>query len=151
MTRRVIVPQPSHEQNQVIVNIAGEWYIKRADPSKHLIIKVKCPYGQVGDLLYVKETFSTYPLHYKADGYELQDGEGQWNPSLFMPKKYARIWLEITGLRAERLQEITEEDAKAEGVGYGFTMNAGWPDYGHIVDGVCELTQDSAVASYASL
>lgn len=40
---------------------------------------------------------------------------GKWKPSLFMPKEAARIWLKVTDVRVERLQEITEDGAKAEG------------------------------------
>ena len=79
-------------------------------------IPVKCPYGGVGDLLWMKETYSTHPLHYRADGYELKDGEGVWHSSMFMPRRLSRADLEIIpGLRPERLQAITEEDAIAEG------------------------------------
>lgn len=90
---------------------------------------IKCPYGQPGDLLYVKETYcpaasygphSTRPRLYKAD---LQDDRleqfkhwgNKWTPSIHMPKAAARIWLQITEVRVERLQDITEQDATAEG------------------------------------
>ena len=81
-------------------------------------ILIRCPYGQVGDRLWVRETFYTdnyrrsngLPVLYKADGHIRS-----WKPSIFMPKEYARIWLEITGIRVERLQDITPGDAKAEG------------------------------------
>jgi len=103
---------------------------------------VKCPYGQVGDQLWVRETWakvyqdwppesedSPYVIEYKADtgnvypGYwpiEEKDDEacGRWKPSIFMPRWASRITLQITGLRAERLQEITEGDAEAEGVSW---------------------------------
>lgn len=88
-----------------------------------------CPYGGPGDRLWVKETFvyrtkhnryyyrANHPVHdpYAHDG---------WRPSIFMPRKASRITLEITEVRIERLQEISEEDACAEGapmlvVGHG--------------------------------
>lgn len=71
--------------------------------------------------------------------------------SLFMPYKAARIFLKVTNIKVERLQDISNEDAIAEGVGSGFQMNAGWPDYEHIENGICTLTQDTAEMSYASL
>ena len=83
-----------------------------------------CPYGQVGDLLYVRETFYTDEemgnmVIYKADSLkDRYNYNGPWNPSIFMPKWAARIWLEITGVRAERLQGISAKDAIAEGIEY---------------------------------
>lgn len=91
------------------------------------IMTIKCPYGQVGDWLRVKETFSTHPTHYRADGYELQDGEGQWHPSIFMPRGASRITREITGIRAERLQDITPEDCILEGISPNYTVRIGLP------------------------
>ena len=83
-----------------------------------------CPYGQVGDRLWVRETLvitggrgSEY-VAYKADGYELDKGifPEKWRPSIFMPRWASRITLEITEVRVERVQEITEEDAIKEGI-----------------------------------
>jgi len=80
-------------------------------------------YGQVGDRLWVRESFilGTDPVSkvtvpvWKC-GYE-GDVTPRWRPSIHMPRKYSRITLEITGVSVERLQEISEKDAKAEGAG----------------------------------
>lgn len=82
------------------------------------------PYGNRGDRLWVRETWRERDgrIEYRAD--TLNDGppdgsadsESQnWRPSIFMPRAHSRLTLEITGVRVERLQEITEEDAQAEG------------------------------------
>lgn len=104
-------------------------------------IKTLCPHGSIGDQLWVRETFcqpsmrghlknkslrsKCNDVEYAADmGIErfplggnftprLQDFK--WRPSIFMPRWASRITLEITNVRVERLQEITEEDAIAEG------------------------------------
>lgn len=95
-------------------------------------IELKCPYGQPGDRLWVREAWwpNTFgwrvlpteevELHYKADydgkGSYFEDGTPPWKSGRFMFKKYARIWQDITNVRLERLQEISEADAIAEGV-----------------------------------
>ena len=89
------------------------------------VIDRACPVGQPGDRIYVRETFSQHPewgqLAFRADGEEFEDADGwlwkpKWQPSSQMPKKLARIWLEITGVRVETLGIISHEDALAEGV-----------------------------------
>ena len=85
------------------------------------------PY-KTGDKLWVRETFfdarkwKHAPLFsdgpdfiYRADE-DAFIGDHNWKPSLFMPKEAARIWLEVTNVRCERLQDISKEDAIAEGV-----------------------------------
>lgn len=84
----------------------------------------KAPLGQPGDRIYVRETWAQMelqpdghcPIAYMAtdDGSAIIDG--RWKPSSHMPKWAARIWLEVIGVRVERLQDISEEDALAEGV-----------------------------------
>ncbi len=87
-------------------------------------ILIKTPY-QKGDLLWTRETFAFYPdeshVIYRArEGIELAeqgiDLTGCWSSPCFMPKIHARIWLEVLDVRAEKLQEITDEDAIKEGI-----------------------------------
>lgn len=96
---------------------------------------IHCPYGQPGDRLWVKEThlawWSVNPddptgsrvfshvAAFAADGYELEPGE-RWIPSIHMRRIASRITLEITGVRVERLQDISEKDAIAEGTPAGY-------------------------------
>ena len=88
---------------------------------------IKAPY-QPGDTLYVRETWCGLPVneaghmrghtiyYYKADGELRPKGwRGTWHPSIHMPKEAARIWLKVTNVRVERLQEIAAESALAEG------------------------------------
>lgn len=86
------------------------------------------PY-QPGDILYVRETWCGLPVneaghfrghpiyYYRADGDLRPEGwRGAWHPSIHMPKEAARIWLKVTDVRVERLQEITEVGIQKEGV-----------------------------------
>ena len=72
-----------------------------------------------GDILYVRETFVQPARHifwYKADEKPWLDSKNiLWKPSIHMPKEAARIWLKVTDVRVERLQDITEEQASKEG------------------------------------
>lgn len=76
--------------------------------------EIRCPYGLLGDRLWVRETFRAWAqgIEYRADDEE----SSGWTPSIHMPRWACRLILEITGVRVERLQDITLEDAKAEGI-----------------------------------
>lgn len=91
-----------------------------ADGYGEKFFKLPC---EPGDILYVRETWMDYAglTMYKADCdiYRLDSlnlaGFG-WHPSIHMPKEAARIWLKVTDVRVERLQEITSEQISREGV-----------------------------------
>lgn len=95
-------------------------------------VDMKCPYGQPGDRLWVRETWAHDDMDckdahcgnidhiwYRASEVpivaESFSGSAAWRPSIFMPRWASRITLEITSIRAERVQEISAEDAIAEG------------------------------------
>ncbi|WP_426770166.1 hypothetical protein [Klebsiella michiganensis] len=82
-----------------------------------------CPFGTVGDRIWVRETWARYNIDqnshdiaYRATTPEDWPEEGRWRPSIHMPRWASRILLEITNVRVERLNAISEEDATAEGV-----------------------------------
>lgn len=120
-TRRIVKPQPMW-----VAEPGVPFKTPDADPSGI----IKCPYGQPGDRLWVKETHRFDGLDpkialrsqllddivYRAD----MDGDRSiddcpWRPSIFMPRWASRITLEIDSVRAERLQDIGESDCRAEG------------------------------------
>lgn len=99
------------------------------------------PQYQPGDILYVRETWERFEcwdcegdergncpkelkksVLYKTCGCYMYcatdeiSGDAKWHPSIHMPKEAARIWLKVTNVRVERLQDITEDGAEAEGV-----------------------------------
>jgi len=120
-TRRVVKPQSLFDGKEAIV--------KRFPEQKGLGY-------EVGDRLWVREAFSydrldidkdgTLPPWYWADG---NPENGDWTkpkPSIHMPRWASRITLEVTAVKVERLQDISEEDAKAEGVAKPILPH--WPE-----------------------
>lgn len=100
---------------------------------------LKCPYGQPGDRLWVREAHALLPrtayrasvgtgtieqVEHPTDGYTAavfregfdRSGAPNWRPSIHMPRWASRITLEIVSVRVERLQDISEADAMAEGI-----------------------------------
>ena len=78
----------------------------------------KAPY-RPGDILYVRETWKKAPNgYYYYEDWQRNDiaDVTKWKPSIHMPKEAARIWLKVTDVRGERLQEITSEQIGREGV-----------------------------------
>lgn len=150
-TRRIIKPQPYFDaQNNLIF---GKWNYGQDLYGSHVLSKrnlaLKCPYGKVGDRLWVRESYKRWCIdgtdtiedgwwfvRYRSDNniqkhcaiwdscdtYYSPSEVGcdkepdRWEPSTHMPRWASRILLEITGVRIERLQDITWQNAMKEGV-----------------------------------
>lgn len=146
-TRRIALrgfdeANPNHPPHSPFLRRDGywQWLTGRADVAYEHNSK-KCPYGIPGDVLWVRETWFNNaafgaPLYvYRADG-EFDDqfprhkeggvGPFKWKPSIFMPREACRIKLLIKDVRIERLQDISEEDAKAEGIYSEWDGSAYW-------------------------
>lgn len=155
-TRRVI--KLSHERGMVNPVIRGR--NGEISSVSCRLAPMLCPFGQVGDRLWVREAYQgplfnfdqmeTYLedtskferpefCEYRADGgrtpeyYDADDNlRHGWKPSIHMPRWASRILLEITAVRVERLNDISEEDAKAEGIraiGNNFGNGPAYCDY----------------------
>lgn len=137
-TRRVVKPQPSI--------LSGDLLCWKDDALTDDEMAARCPYGRPGDRLWVRETHSIGPgpgvplqpgesagtlrwphVTYLADG-AIERRDTRWKgafgvtrPSIHMPRWASRITLRITDVQVERLQDISEKDAVAEGT-------AGHPD-----------------------
>jgi len=124
-TRRVIKPQPPALWDACAKVDSVFCFYRASDPDFHGY--KKCPYGQPGDRLWVREAFATdipgcpgeYRLSYRADHIDpLGDGPTRikWTPAIHMFREYSRINLEVVSVRVERVQDITDEDVFAEGI-----------------------------------
>ncbi len=144
-TRRVIKPQPVKKENLLIKeDKKGKYIWGWVDYGRTVAIKdIPFPY-QSGNILYVRETWAYLSCSncegdidigvcskrkkyreepigcyvYKADdnNFEWEDGKSHWKPSIHMPKEAARIWLKVTDVRVERLQDMKVIDALEEGI-----------------------------------
>jgi len=148
-TRRVVKVQPPSDGYTLCTLVSttsredrkheGKLHWQKLSEDNLSVIEVgndyfKCPYGVIGDQLWVREKatlksagligLTDFEIDYCADR-EIRQFNGlscrpykphKWTPSIFMPRWASRIQLEVTGVRVERVQDITEQDAKAEGV-----------------------------------
>lgn len=132
-TRRVIKPQPGNdicgiyaEETADFSGQTGRWILNAKTLTGKYWAKgfIKCPYGQPGDRLWVRETFAYAPgslpeenrIWYKSDDELRRDELAVWRPSIHMPRRASRINIEITNTGVERVQDITVENAISEGV-----------------------------------
>lgn len=132
-TRSVVRPQPTAGQGMVNAAYCGRprlWLRDGPCSEDDLVYEWRCPFGKPGDHIYVRETFAQgiramnakrnedTPFAYAANGTTQGRLGDKWRPAIDMPISAARLWLEITAVRVERLQSISEEDAEAEGVSF---------------------------------
>lgn len=138
-TRRILKGAIPFDEKAEYWNVLkkGEW---SGPICVEYFIKQGSPY-QPGDIVYIRETWCGLPVneaghmrghtiyYYRADGDLRPKGwRGAWAPSIHMPKEAARIWLKVTDVRVERLQDMTDDDAEAEGC-FDYTSTAlGFPD-----------------------
>lgn len=127
-TRRIIKKQP-HGPGYWVFQL-GRWLFPNVCPS----LKIKCPYGEPGDILWVRETWrpifkdirdpGSFELldtvvdyyEYKADKQPHIQELIKWKPSIFMPKEASRISLLIKDIWVEKLNDISRDDVIAEGL-----------------------------------
>lgn len=181
-TRRVVKPV-GNDEGFVMLDYGDGWWPYRSDDGESSFHTVRrggklyqdetphaCPYGNSGDRLWARETWARDSedgeIFYRADigsnaaadDFERNRMEGapnyRWRPSIHMPRLASRINLEITGVRVERLKDISEKDAKAEGIKQArepltYLWNADYPDRG------CGTTGDDSepgpIAAYHHL
>lgn len=140
MTRRIVKARNESGLFQVgktkdTGEVVSIWAINEDEEWQH---DMSCPYGKVGDVLWVREKWFAVEREKQGIGNQFLIFETEWDesgiiesaplrplrkkyafgghPSIHMPKEFCRIWLEITGIKVERGQDISEEDCYSEGV-----------------------------------
>ena len=134
--RRPVRPQLLGQMTGAVPWADGLWRIEHgpmdAAIGQYVGLRVRCPYGRVGDRLWVRETHAypvtvlgapNYlrmtdgePVIFRTDVQSPPGGYTKWRPSIHMPRWACRILLDVKRVWVERVQDITEADAKAEGV-----------------------------------
>lgn len=133
-TRRVVKSELIIEQAEF--ECGNRPNVIQSEPSLQYWTENSCPFGQVGDRIWVRETHAFIPkTAYRASnidqiinpndqetvaifkaGFDLSQTGIKWKPSIHMPRWASRLQLEITNIRIERLNDISEDDAIAEGM-----------------------------------
>lgn len=143
--RKTVTRRVNKDANKCIIPLSefidfdrGTYAVKgiNEDGEQQYLVERELPY-KPGDILYVRETWCEFPkkeYHYKSDyGTEIDDAffqavtDVKWRPSIHMPKEAARVFLRVTGVRAERLWDISQDDCLKEGV---FTPCGHWRTHG---------------------
>lgn len=154
-TRRVMNPQPPDDAARLGVGMYCPTVVVRGEeePGDEVFgawtadgeWAVRCPFGAPGDRLWVREAWKVfggdeyaYQQHQPSVMYRADAPWGEfsyergWKPSIHMPRWASRLTLEVTGVRVERLQDITPHDAQAEGISYQSTtlLEGSWTPAG---------------------
>lgn len=141
VTRRLVKPQPVGKVHHMTGYKIDYYAEEKQTPDGLFMPEIKRPY-QPGDILYVRETWrvksASYPprnceIEYRAGGTSnfdeiiaLPTANGEWKPSIHMPKKAARIFLRVKYCRLERLRDMVLADVLMEGVTEGETYKDTW-------------------------
>ena len=137
-TRRVVKPQSNQRDwltdsllNSATITLIGNsnsngFGVQLGHPLGGPLAFINCPYGQPGDVLWVRETWApimdindrkllpdTYCFAADLDGSPVA---WDWKPNIHMPKKACRLFLKVKSVRVERLQEISQNDCVSEGI-----------------------------------
>lgn len=114
-------------QTRRVLRLQEDGDVAQSDPVLMKYLLSICPYGQPGDILYVRETFAPeydgqylYKAGFTEQELEELKGARIWKPSIHMPRQAARLFLKVQEVRVERLCDISEADAVAEGIEKGF-------------------------------
>ncbi|ELI8407955.1 morphogenetic protein [Yersinia enterocolitica] len=154
-TRRIISEKTLHLFD--VATSAGECHpLELCDDRSQSYHLEFCPLGKPGDQLWVRETWNKHGglITYRADHDWIEEMRkatvcpAKWVPSIHMPRWASRINLLITGVRVERLQDISQEDAQAEGMELtGWRPTYSDPDSG----GECETPYDNFAELWISI
>lgn len=152
-TRRAIKPAPD-----AMTPIGPVRFTEKDRRAGRLGVMIPCSYGMVGDRLWVRETHLENPVLgliggvvYRADGTANATGGLRWRPAIHMPRWASRITLELTEVRVERLREISEADARAEGCAASPTPDTYAGDRGRLVVDDAQTAKGSYAALWESI
>ena len=144
LTRRIVkIPNYINQQDDGLYTLFAEGTCYENQHFEEIVQYLKKPY-QPGDILYVRETWG-HPISLNSDKQYVfradkiaengfKNDSHIWYPSIHMPKEAARIWLRVTNVRVDRLNEITDKDAEREGTqpDYPFDYDVDkWPNLEH--------------------
>lgn len=127
-TRRIIKPRFRDDESgfQVLINTKDpdDWQVEKVDKNEMSFYNQRYIYPpyQPGDILYVRETWGEWTDGYLYKAWNSQFPQAgyflgtKWHPSIHMPKEAARIWLKVTDVKPERLQNMTLDDFLNEGI-----------------------------------